>query len=71
MPETVPAEAPSTWLFYFGVDDRDTSVDRSTGLGGQVFMPAMDMGLGRFAGADRHCREACSWHGHMVAPEPA
>ena len=50
MPEGVPAEAPSYWAVYFAVDDCDTSMAAAEQLGGQVFLPAMQMGPGRFGG---------------------
>lgn len=50
MPDVVPAEVPNFWAVYFAVEDCDTSVTLAQQLGGQVFMPAMDMGPGRFAG---------------------
>jgi hypothetical protein len=50
MPEMVPAEVPSYWAVYFAVEDCDTAVERATGLGAAVFLPAMQMGPGRFAG---------------------
>jgi len=49
-PPGVPAEAPSLWNVYFAVADCDASVTRATELGGTVFLPAMAMGPGRFAG---------------------
>lgn len=70
MPEGVPPEAPSMWLVYFGVDDCDTSAARSAELGGQVFLPPMDMGPGRFAGLIDPSG-GMFMVGHMVAPEPA
>lgn len=50
MPDMVPAEAPSMWNVYFAVTDCDESVTRAVELGGSVFLPAMAMGPGRFAG---------------------
>lgn len=50
MPEGVPAQAPSYWAVYFAVADCDASVAAAEGLGGTVFLPAMQMGPGRFAG---------------------
>lgn len=49
-PPGVPAEAPNVWSVYFAVDDCDTSVAAAQGLGGSVFLPAMQMGPGKFAG---------------------
>ena len=51
MPDGVPAEAPSMWVVYFAVSDCDVSAELATQLGGAVFLPPMDMGPGRFAGA--------------------
>ena len=50
MPAMVPAEVPAYWAVYFAVADCDDAVERATGLGAQVFLPAMQMGPGRFAG---------------------
>lgn len=50
MPDNVPANVPNFWAVYFAVADCDASVAVAQELGGQVFMPAMDMGPGRFAG---------------------
>jgi hypothetical protein len=50
MPEGVPPEAPSCWMVYFAVADCDDAVGRGQDLGATVFLPAMDMGPGRFAG---------------------
>lgn len=49
-PPGVPDEAPNVWLVYFAVDDCDTSMAAAADLGGQVFLPAMQMGPGRFGG---------------------
>jgi len=51
MPESVPAEAPSMWIVYFAVADCNASAEAVAGLGGQLFMPPMEMGPGKFAGA--------------------
>ncbi len=50
MPPGVPEEAPSFWAVYFAVEDCDASLALATELGGTVFLPAMDMGPGRFGG---------------------
>jgi predicted enzyme related to lactoylglutathione lyase len=50
MPDAVPAEAPSSWMVYFAVEDCDASVALAQQLGASVFLPAMAMGPGRFAG---------------------
>jgi uncharacterized protein len=50
MPPGVPEEAPSFWAVYFAVEDCDASLALAQSLGGTVFMPAMDMGPGRFGG---------------------
>ncbi len=49
MPPMVPAEVPSHWLVYFGVDDTDAAVARTQELGGSVRMGPMDVPVGRFA----------------------
>ncbi len=49
-PAGVPDEVPSCWLVYFAVEDCDAAVARAVGLGASVFLPAMQMGPGRFAG---------------------
>ena len=51
MPETVPLEAPSMWIVYFGVEDCDSSASRVREVGGELFLPPMEMGPGTFAGA--------------------
>ncbi|MFN8183912.1 MAG: VOC family protein [Candidatus Nanopelagicales bacterium] len=50
MPPGVPDEAPSVWMVYFAVADCDTAMAAAEGLGAQVFLPAMQMGPGRFGG---------------------
>ncbi len=50
MPAGVPDEVPSFWAVYFAVEDCDTSLALAESLGGSVFLPAMDMGPGRFGG---------------------
>lgn len=50
MPPGVPAEAPNVWMIYLAVDDCDTSMAAAQELGGQVFVPAMEMGPGKFGG---------------------
>ncbi len=49
MPPQVPAEVPSTWLAYFGVDDVDASAKRAGELGGNIAGGPMDFPGGRFA----------------------
>jgi predicted enzyme related to lactoylglutathione lyase len=51
MPDGVPPMAPSMWVVYFGVGDCDASAAHVTDLGGELFLPPMEMGPGRFAGA--------------------
>jgi predicted enzyme related to lactoylglutathione lyase len=48
-PPQVPAEVPSHWLVYFGVDDVDASARKVTELGGTVMAGPMDFPGGRFA----------------------
>ncbi len=44
-------DMPTGWSTYVTVDDVDESAEKATGLGGQVFMPAMDIpSVGRMAG---------------------
>lgn len=50
MPPGVPDEVPSYWAVYFAVADCDEGVARAEQLGASVFLPAMQMGPGRFAG---------------------
>jgi predicted enzyme related to lactoylglutathione lyase len=40
---------PAVWGVYLGVDDADAAVDKATGLGASVLMPAMDGPPGRWA----------------------
>ena len=49
MPDMVPAEVPSHWLVYFGVDDTDATVAKATGLGASALVPPTDIPPGRFA----------------------
>lgn len=43
-------EMPPHWNVYFGVDNVDDSVTKTTGLGGTAVVPAMDVpGVGRMA----------------------
>jgi predicted enzyme related to lactoylglutathione lyase len=49
VPESVPAEAPSSWLVYFAVADCDASVTKIEALGGAIVMPALSIPIGRFA----------------------
>lgn len=51
MPEVVPPEAPSMWVVYFAVADCVASAEQIPALGGEVFLPPMEMGPGMFAGA--------------------
>ena len=51
MPDGVPPEAPSMWAVYFAVADCDTTGPGSHSLGGELFLPTMEMGRNRFAGA--------------------
>jgi predicted enzyme related to lactoylglutathione lyase len=50
MPDGVPPEAPPSWMVYFAVSDCDELVASAQRLGATVFLPAMAMGPGRFAG---------------------
>lgn len=50
MPPNVPPEAPNVWMVYFAVAACDESMAKAQELGGMVFLPAMQMGPGRFGG---------------------
>lgn len=45
----VPAEVPSYWLVYFGVDDVDRAFRTATGMGAREIVPPNDFPGGRFA----------------------
>ncbi len=45
----VPAEVPSYWMVYFGVDDVDRSFEKATEAGGQEMLAPRDFPGGRFA----------------------
>ena len=49
MAPMVPAEVPSHWLAYFGVDDVDSAAGRAGELGANVVAGPMDYPGGRFA----------------------
>lgn len=49
MGDDVPAQVPSHWRVYFGVEDVDAAVARAQELGGSVVYPAMDFSSGRYA----------------------
>jgi predicted enzyme related to lactoylglutathione lyase len=49
MPPTVPAEVPSYWTTYFGVEDVDRSFERATQLGAREMVAPQDFPGGRFA----------------------
>jgi predicted enzyme related to lactoylglutathione lyase len=51
MPDGVSPGAPSMWVVYFAVADCDVSAAHVQELGGSLFLPPMEMGPGRFAGA--------------------
>ncbi len=40
---------PTYWLVYFGTDDIDASLAKSTELGGNTLMGPMDIGMGKIA----------------------
>jgi len=44
-----PAEIPSHWMVYFGVDDVERAAERVTKLGGEVRVPPTDISIGSFA----------------------
>jgi uncharacterized protein len=45
----IPAEVPSYWMAYFGVDDVDAAHRKAVGLGAREMMPAADFPGGRFS----------------------
>jgi predicted enzyme related to lactoylglutathione lyase len=49
MPPQVPAEAPSHWSVYFAVPDCAATANAAVDLGGQVLVPATDVGEMTFA----------------------
>ena len=49
MSPMVPAEVPSYWLVYFGVDDVDAAAARATGAGAREMVTPQDFAGGRFA----------------------
>jgi predicted enzyme related to lactoylglutathione lyase len=49
VPESLPAQVPSSWLVYFAVADCDASVTKIQSLGGAIVMPAQTIPIGRFA----------------------
>ena len=50
VPDGLPAGTPSHWAVYFAAEDCDAYAAKVPELGGQVVIPPMDMGPGRFAG---------------------
>jgi predicted enzyme related to lactoylglutathione lyase len=49
MMSMVPAEVPSHWMIYFGVDDVDASFKKAMQIGAKEFVSPMDFPGGRFA----------------------
>ena len=49
LPSSTPAEAPPTWVIYFGVEDCDASVATAVELGGTVLRVPADTSFGRMA----------------------
>lgn len=49
MDERWPADLPSHWMVYFGVEDTDAAAARAEQLGGTVAVPPTDIPPGRFA----------------------
>jgi uncharacterized protein len=47
----IPADVPSHWRVYFGVDDADAALAKAFELGGSVLEPAEDTPYGRIATA--------------------
>lgn len=50
MPPAVPAGAPNSWAVYFAVEDCAKAIETAERLDGQVFLPTMNAGPGRFTG---------------------
>lgn len=50
MPPGVPAGAPNAWYAYFAVADCDKTIAVAEQFEGEVFLPTMEAGPGRFAG---------------------
>lgn len=49
IPAEAPADVPSHWMVYFGVDDCDAAAERVEALGGTVMQPPWDTPYGRMA----------------------
>jgi uncharacterized protein len=49
LPDTAPSDAPNFWAVYFAVESCPATLARAAQLGGDVFLPAMEMG-GRVLG---------------------
>jgi predicted enzyme related to lactoylglutathione lyase len=49
MDAKTPAEVPSNWTVYFGVDDVDAAFQRVIELGGRELFAPQDFPGGRFA----------------------
>ncbi|MDP4015206.1 MAG: VOC family protein [Candidatus Nanopelagicales bacterium] len=50
IPPMAPAEAPSCWMVYFAVEDLSATIEAATGAGATVFLPPMEISMGKFAG---------------------
>ena len=44
-----PPGTPPFWLVYFATDDIDAKLAKVTELGGNVFVPATDIGIAKIA----------------------
>jgi uncharacterized protein len=49
MSPMVPAEVPSYWMVYFGVEDVDGTYQKALGAGAREMLPPRDFPGGRFA----------------------
>jgi uncharacterized protein len=49
MPARIPKGTPPFWLVYFGIDDTDTCVAKSTELGATLLTGPTDIAAGRYA----------------------
>lgn len=49
MGKNYPPNVPPNWLVYFGTENTDAAAEKVKALGGNVMLPGMDIGIGRFA----------------------
>lgn len=70
-PEAVASGAPSHWLIYIGTDDLDATLQKAVEAGAKVFVPPMDIPVGRFAvlGDPWGAMFAIYWQAEAPGPE--